>query len=85
MLSDIICVILSIYAVLSPFWLVKAIKFGISIAEKPEEAAEMPFFTAPKEEKPKEPVLSEEEQKIIDVLSNVDIYDGTETGQKEIK
>lgn len=86
MLSDVVCIILAIYAILSPFWLIKAIKFGISMAEKPEEAAKEPVFTIPKKkEPPVEPTLSPEEQKYIDILGNVDIFDGTENGQKEIK
>jgi len=85
MLSDIICIILAIYAILSPFWLIKAVKFGVSLANKPEEAAKEPFIALPKKKKTVEPDLSKEEQKIIDILANVDVFDGTSIGQKEIK
>lgn len=38
-----------------------------------------------KENKKKRVKLAQEEQRALDILNNVDIYDGTEVGQKEIK
>ena len=86
MLYSILAVLLVLYAVLSPFWVIKAVKFGLSIKKDPEKAAEEPVFHIPeKKKKVKPPVLSREEQQIVDILENVDIYDGTSRGQKEIE
>ena len=86
MLFDILAIIIAIYAVFSPIWVIKAVKFGISVGENPKEAAEEPVFHIPSEKKKvKTPVLSKEEQQIVDILENVDIYDGTSRGQKEIE
>ncbi len=86
MLFNILAVVLVIYAVLSPLWVIKAVKFGISVGENHKEAAEKPVFHIPSEKKKvKPPVLSKEEQQIVDILENVDIYDGTSRGQKEIE
>lgn len=70
------------YAFLSPFAIVKLIKFGMMISEKPEKAVDTPVFVKPRK---KEPKLTAEEQRTLDVLSNIDAYDGTGFGQKEIK
>lgn len=86
MLYEILAVILAIYAVSTPFWIIKAVKFGISVAEKPEKAAEEPIFNLPeKKEEPKPVVLTEEQQKLLDVMDNLEVFDGTSKGQKEIK
>lgn len=86
MLFDILAVILAIYAVFSPIWVIKAVKFGISVGNDPKEAVDEPIFHIPSEKKKvKAPILSKEEQQIVDILENVDIYDGTSRGQKEIE
>ena len=83
MLFEIITVILAIYAVLTPIWIMKSVKFGIKCAAKPAEAAEEPVFTLP--EKKKDVKVPEEMQKTLDILENIEVYDGTSNGQKEIK
>ena len=86
MLFDILAIIVVIYAVFSPVWVLKAVKFGISVGNDPKEAVDEPIFHVPSEKKKvKAPVLSKEEQQIVDILENVDIYDGTSRGQKEIE
>ena len=86
MLYEIIAIILALYAVSTPYWMIKALKFGISVAEEPEKAAEEPIFNLPeKKEEPQPVVLTEEQQKMLDVLDNIDVFDGTSQGQKEIK
>lgn len=86
MLYEILSIILVIYACLSPFWVMKAIKFGAAMAKTPEKAVKEPIIQIPKKEKPKkDPVLSDQEQMYVDILSNVGIFDGTSAGQKEIK
>ena len=86
MLYEIIAVILCIYAAISPFIVIKAVKFGMKCAEDPQTAAEEPVFNVDiRKEAEKPAVLSPEEQQIIDILENIDVFDGTSTGQKEIK
>lgn len=86
MLFDILAIIVVIYAVFSPVWVLKAVKFGISVGNDPKEAVDEPIFHVSSEKKKvKAPILSKEEQQIVDILENVDIYDGTSRGQKEIE
>ncbi len=86
MLYEILSIILVIYAVLSPFWVIRAIKFGLSIVENPQEAAKEPVFTLPKaKKKSKEAELPKEIQTAYDILDNIEAYDGTNVGQKEIE
>ena len=66
-----------------PLVVVKSIKFGIKLAEKPKETAEKPMFNVPKNKK--KPKMSKDEEKVINILANIDAYDGTGIGQKEIK
>ena len=80
---NIIIIVLVIYAAVSQIFMLKAVKFGLKGAEKPEKAAEEPVFTLP--EKKKEAKVSESEQRILDILGNIDAYDGTSAGQKEIE
>lgn len=85
MLSDIVLVILAIYACSTPLWVVKSIKFGLKIAENTEKAAEEPVFNIPSLPKKSETVeLPEEVKADIAVLENIEAYDGTSHGQKEI-
>ena len=85
MLYEILSIILVIYACLSPFWVIRAVQFGLSVVEAPKDAAKEPVFNIPKKKKPaKSPALSAEEQRIMDILDNVEVFDGTEIGQKEI-
>lgn len=82
MLSDIVLVILAIYACSTPLWVVKSIKFGLKIAENTEKAAEEPVFNIPTKKNDIE--LPEEVKADIAVLENIEAYDGTSHGQKEI-
>lgn len=82
MLSDIVLVILAIYACSTPLWVVKSIKFGLKIAENTEKAAEEPVFNIPTKKNDIE--LPEEVKADIAVLENIEAYNGTSHGQKEI-
>lgn len=93
MLFEILTVILAIYVMAVPFMMLKFIKFGMLAAEKPEETAAKPTF------KLKIPVkiprirkktrMTDREKQILEsarILDrNIDAYDGTGTGQEEIK
>lgn len=86
MLYEILAVILVLYAALSPFWVIKCVKFGIKCADDPEKAAEEPDISIPWPEKKAVNVeLTPEQQRYVDIMTNIDTYDGTEVGQKEIK
>lgn len=82
MLYDVIFGVLAIYAMLTPLMVIKSIKYGIKLAENPKEVAEAPIFNVPK---PKaKPKMSPEQKKAMQILSNIEAYDGTSLGQKEI-
>lgn len=78
MLSNIIVVILGLYVVLSPFLMLKFLKIGYKMgnSEKIETT------------KPKKPVkkrISKKQLAMINSLANIEAYNGTPVGQKEIK
>jgi len=83
MLYEIVTVILAIYAILSPLVILKAVQFGLKCAEKPAEVMSEPVMSLPK--KTKKPELTDDMRRGIDILTNIDTYDGTSNGQKEIK
>lgn len=83
MLFNVILVILVIYVLLTPLFIIKAIKFGMKIWDEPEEAMETTTFHIPKRKK--KPKMTDEERRTYQILQNIDRYDGTSNGQKEIK
>ena len=86
MLFSILFVILVVYLLILPFILLKFIKFGLMIADDSKKASETPIFNVPKLPKiHKKAELSAEEQRAMSILQNIDTYDGTSLGQKEIK
>lgn len=82
MLSDVVLVILGLYAATTPYWFMKAVKFGAKCAEKPEEVIEEPVFELPKKHEKAE--ISEEMKQDLTLLHNISVFDGTSAGQKEI-
>lgn len=90
MLSDILLIILVVYVMYIPVFIIEVVKFGAKLASKPEEAAEIPvlniIFPKKKEEKKKEQKAANQAlEDTIAMLENIDAYDGTSMGQKEIK
>ena len=83
MLFNILFVFLVLYVMAMPILVIKYIKFGLMIADEPEKAAEKPVFNVPKFHR--KPKLTAEQKKAIDIMQNLDIFDGTSLGQKEIK
>lgn len=81
MLFEIIIIV--IYAAFSQFFVLMAVKFGMKCAGQPEKAVDEPIIRVRK--KAKSPNLPKEHQKMMDIMENIDIYDGTSTGQKEIE
>jgi len=77
----VMAIILGIICILQPIFILKAVKFGIKCASKPEMAAEEPIFeVAP----PKNVELTEEERRFASIIENLDNYVGDSTGQKEV-
>lgn len=78
MLFDIILIYLAIYLTLLPFF--------IRVKTEPSTGNKEVSFDVPVPIKKKQkPVVSPSEQRILDILQNIDAYDGTSTGQKPIK
>ena len=83
MLFNILFVFLVLYVMAMPILVIKYIKFGLMIADEPEKAAEKPVFNVPKFHRKSK--LTPEQKKAIAIMQNLDIFDGTSLGQKEIK
>lgn len=72
------------YLMILPVILLKFIKFGMKIAtSEVEKVAEEPTFNVPKRKHT--PKVPEEVQRTLDIMGNINNYDGTGIGQKEIK
>ena len=76
-------ILVILYAAFSQFFTIWAFKFGMKCANRPEKAVDEPIITLPKRKK--EVNLPKEHLKMMDIMENIDIYDGTSTGQKEIE
>lgn len=75
-------IILTIYVLCTPFFYAKAVKFGIRMAEEPEEVAAEPIFEVPKPKK--KPKMTKEQERLTKILSNIDNYNGTSAGQEKV-
>lgn len=83
MLYDVLFIVLMLYIMAVPLMVVKSIMIGVKLAEKPQETAEKPIFNIPKPKK--KPKLSKEDRRNLDILANIEAYNGDSTGQKEIR
>ena len=85
MFYEILTIVLAVYVMATPYFYAKAIKFGMKITEDPQEALpELDFsFNIPKAKK--KPQMTPEEDRTYQILSNIDRYDGTSFGQKEVR
>jgi GTP cyclohydrolase III len=83
MLYEVLTFVLAMYAMSTPLIYKAGVKFGLKCAEKPEEACEEPVFALPKRKERVE--MPKEFKNGLDILANIDAYDGTSAGQKEIK
>ena len=77
----IMAIILGVIAILQPFFIMEAVKFGIRCADKPEIAASEPFFDV---KTPEERELTDDERKWETLRQNIDNYVGDSTNQQEI-
>lgn len=84
MLYSILFAVLVAYALLMPIIVIKCIKFGMTLSGNVEKTEEKPiFFNIPK--KKKKPKMTPEQETTMAILANIDMYDGTSNGQREIK
>lgn len=77
----ILTVIIGVMLIIQPYFLLKAVKFGMKVANKPEEAAEEPIFEVKSKEVKK---ITDEERRISSIIENIDNYVGDSTNQKEV-
>ncbi len=89
MLYNILLFVLVIYLMISPIFYVMAIKFGIRIIKKTDEVINEPTVKLPKQlpklpKKKKAPKMTAEQDRVNQILANVDRYDGTSKGQQKI-
>ena len=77
----ILAVALAIVCILQPIFILKAVKFGIKCAEKPEIAADEPIFDV---QAPQTKEMTDEERRFASIIENLDNYVGDSTNQKEV-
>ncbi len=80
MITNILIVILMLYAVFSPCFF---IKFGMKLVEMPEKVVDEPMFNV-KFPKPK-PKMTAEEDRMAQILRNIDNYNGSSVGQVKVE
>lgn len=80
---NILLIILVAYAVVSPLFYAKALKFGMKLGNKPEQAVEEPIFNVPIPKK--KPKMTAEEDRMYQILRNIDNYNGSSQGQVKVE
>ena len=80
--NAIIFILILLFAAFTQIMTIKAVKFGIKVTEKPEQAANEPFFHVPKSKK--KPKMTDEDKRTSAILANIDRYDGTSAGQVKV-
>ena len=71
------------YCLVSPFLLAKAVMFGAKMANKPEVVEEWKVFDIPKPKK--KPKMTAEEDRMYQILRNIDNYSGDSKGQVKVE
>lgn len=82
MINVLLCILVA-YLCVSPYFYAKAVKLGVKLASKPEETAQEPIFNVPKPKK--KPKMTAQEDRLTQILSNIDRYNGTPDGQKKVE
>ena len=79
----ILLIILVLYAVCSPFIVLYSVKFGMKLVDEPAKVAHEPIFNVqlPK----KKPKMTAEEDRMTQILRNIDNYNGTPQGQVKVE
>lgn len=83
MIINILLIILVAYVIWSPFMVLKAVKFGMKLVDEPQKTAAEPIFNVqiPK----KKPKMTAEEDRMTQILRNIDNYNGTPQGQVKVE
>lgn len=71
------------FAAFTQIMIIKAVRFGFMLFDDPDEAAKEPVFSIPKPKK--KPKMTNEDKRTVDILANIDRYDGTSNGQVKVK
>lgn len=71
------------YILVTPFFYLKAVKFGMKIVSEPAKAVEEPIFHIPEKKEPLK--VTEEQDRILQILTNIDKYQGDSKGQKKVE
>lgn len=71
------------YCLVSPFLLAKAVIFGAKLANKPEKVEDWKVFDIPTPKK--KPKMTPEEDRMTQILNNIDNYNGSSVGQKKVE
>jgi len=79
----ILLIILGVYAVCSPFIVLYSVKFGMKMVEQPEKTASEPIFNVPIPKK--KPKMTAEEDRMTQIMRNIDNYNGTSQGQVKVE
>ena len=78
--------IIVIFAIITEIMLVKAFHYGVQVGKSKESAVPEPFPAVKRDNKKRKTLeTSTEIKRMNDILNNIDVYDGTPIGQKEIK
>lgn len=83
MIINILLVILVLYVIWSPFLVVYGVKFGMKLVDRPEKVASEPIFSVPKPKK--KPKMTAEEDRMNQILRNIDNYNGSAQGQVKVE
>ena len=82
-MTDIFVLILIAYALATPYFYTKAVKFGMKLVDEPEKVAAEAIFNV-QMPKPK-PKMTAEEDRMTQILRNIDNYNGTPQGQVKVE
>lgn len=80
---EILLYILVFYVFLTPYFCFRAIKFGMKIAQNPEKVPEENVFHVPFPKK--KPKMTAEEDRMNQILRNIDNYNGSAVGQVKVE
>lgn len=82
-MTDILLIVLIAYALMTPYFYTKAVKFGMKLVDKPEKVAEEAIFNVPIPKK--KPKMSPEEDRRAQILANINNYNGSSEGQRKVE
>ena len=77
-----LCVLIA-YVAVTPLFYAKAVKFGIKLANNPDKTVEEPVFHVPMPKK--QPKMTPEEDRMAQILKNIDNYNGSSQGQVKVE